>query len=345
MANLPETPVWETGIYQLEETDPVQGGPNGIDNQQGKQLANRTVWLKQQAENLGAGKLDLAALATQAEAIAGADNSKWMTPLRVAQAIAALATIAMATDTVAGKVELATSAETVAGVDTQRATHPAGVKAAIDSAVAALVNSSPTTLNTLSEIASALGNDPNFATSITALIGGKQPLDATLTALSGLTTAANQLIYSTGADAFSMTPLTAFGRSIIDDPDALATRNTLGLGDLATKNTSVEFGSSLAESGYQKLPSGLIIQWGYTSILANLASGLQGVSLTLPISFTTSLLNAFVSVTNDGGTGGARVEARWNKPGSSLTQVAMHYEEIAAVTQDNYRLSYLAIGY
>ena len=232
MANLPEAASWETGIYQLEETDPVQGGPNGIDNTQAKQLANRTVWLKQLAESLGTGKLDLSALASQAEATAGNDNTKWMSPLRVAQAIAALSSIAMATDTTAGKVELATNAETVTGTDTARATHPAGVKAAIDSAVAALVNSSPATLNTLSEIATALGNDPNFATSVTNLIANKQPLDATLTALSGITTAANQLIYATGADSFALADLTAYGRSLISANDAAAALATLGAATL-----------------------------------------------------------------------------------------------------------------
>lgn len=47
MANLTETPLWELGIYQIETTDLVIGGPAGISNLQGKQLANRTSWLKQ----------------------------------------------------------------------------------------------------------------------------------------------------------------------------------------------------------------------------------------------------------------------------------------------------------
>lgn len=46
MANLRETPTWETGIYQLETSDPVMGGENGIDNRAPRQLANRTLWLK-----------------------------------------------------------------------------------------------------------------------------------------------------------------------------------------------------------------------------------------------------------------------------------------------------------
>lgn len=45
MATLPETATWETGIYQLEETDRVQGGASGVSNNQGKQLANRTKYL------------------------------------------------------------------------------------------------------------------------------------------------------------------------------------------------------------------------------------------------------------------------------------------------------------
>lgn len=46
MANLPESDNWEAGVYQFETTDPVQGGPDGIDNLPNKQLANRTAYLK-----------------------------------------------------------------------------------------------------------------------------------------------------------------------------------------------------------------------------------------------------------------------------------------------------------
>lgn len=47
MANLAETPQWENGIYQIETTDPVVGGPDGISNVQAKQLANRTGYLNE----------------------------------------------------------------------------------------------------------------------------------------------------------------------------------------------------------------------------------------------------------------------------------------------------------
>lgn len=56
-----------------------------------------------------------------------------------------------------------------------------------------------------------------------------QPLDATLTAIAGLTTADGELIKATGVDAFSMLTISAFGETLIDDADAAAAQATLGL--------------------------------------------------------------------------------------------------------------------
>ncbi|PCQ40498.1 phage tail protein [Citrobacter freundii] len=55
----------------------------------------------------------------------------------------------------------------------------------VHAAVAALVGSSPEALDTLAELANALNNDPNFATTVLNALSGKQPLDGTLTNLSG----------------------------------------------------------------------------------------------------------------------------------------------------------------
>lgn len=52
MANLPEQNNYPSGIYQIELTDPVVGGPDGISNVQARQLANRTRWLKQIADEV-----------------------------------------------------------------------------------------------------------------------------------------------------------------------------------------------------------------------------------------------------------------------------------------------------
>ncbi|ECW1082270.1 tail fiber protein [Salmonella enterica] len=51
MGKLTEITQWEDDIYQLETSDPVVGGPDGVSNKPQKQLANRTQWLKQQLES------------------------------------------------------------------------------------------------------------------------------------------------------------------------------------------------------------------------------------------------------------------------------------------------------
>ncbi|HFW6842926.1 TPA: phage tail protein, partial [Escherichia coli] len=55
----------------------------------------------------------------------------------------------------------------------------------VKSAIAGMVGSAPAALDTLNELAAALGNDPNFATTMLNALAGKQPLDNTLTHLSG----------------------------------------------------------------------------------------------------------------------------------------------------------------
>lgn len=66
MADLPETSTWEPGVYQIETTDPVVGGPpdlglgQGISNVPPQQLASRTLWLKDQITALQASAVDQA---------------------------------------------------------------------------------------------------------------------------------------------------------------------------------------------------------------------------------------------------------------------------------------------
>ncbi|QWZ11902.1 prophage tail fiber N-terminal domain-containing protein [Escherichia coli] len=96
-------------------------------------------------------------------------------------------------------------------------------------AIAALVDSSPDALNTLNELAAALGNDPNFATTMTNALAGKQPKDATLTALAGLATAADRFPYFTGNDVASLATLTKVGRDILVKSTVAAVIEYLGL--------------------------------------------------------------------------------------------------------------------
>ncbi|ELY7543260.1 phage tail protein [Cronobacter turicensis] len=99
----------------------------------------------------------------------------------------------------------------------------------VKAAVAALVASSPAALDTLSELAAALGNDANFAATMTKALAEKQPLDATLTALAGLATGANKLPYFTGTDTVGQTDLTAVGRDILSKSTLTALQQYLGV--------------------------------------------------------------------------------------------------------------------
>ncbi|EHU6115599.1 phage tail protein [Escherichia coli] len=102
-------------------------------------------------------------------------------------------------------------------------------------AIAALVDSSPDALNTLNELAAALGNDPNFATTMTNALAGKQPKDATLTALAGLATAADKFPYFTGNDVASLATLTKVGRDILAKSNVAAVIEYLGLQETVNK--------------------------------------------------------------------------------------------------------------
>ena len=109
----------------------------------------------------------------------------------------------------------------------------------VKSAIAAMVGSAPAALDTLNELAAALGNDPNFATTMLNALAGKQPLDNTLTNLSG-------------KDVAGLLAYLGLGE---------AAKRDVGTGD----NQIPDMGSfmlSVSSVGYQKLPSGLILQWG-----------------------------------------------------------------------------------
>lgn len=136
----------------------------------------------------------------------------------------------------------------------------------VDSAVAGLVDAAPSALNTLNELAAALGDDANFATTISTSLGEKlvkasnlsdltdasaartnlglaigtnvQAYDAELAALAGLTSASDKVPYFTGSGTAAVADFTTFGRSLVDDLDAAAGRSTLGLGSMATQASS-----------------------------------------------------------------------------------------------------------
>ncbi|WP_105268946.1 prophage tail fiber N-terminal domain-containing protein [Escherichia sp. MOD1-EC6163] len=100
--------------------------------------------------------------------------------------------------------------------------------------LAALVDSSPEALDTLNELAAALGNDPNFATTVTNALAGKQPLNEILTSLSGLVTAGNKLPYFSDKNVMALANLTAVGRVLIGQNSKNEVLEYLGLKTAAT---------------------------------------------------------------------------------------------------------------
>ncbi|EFP6908050.1 phage tail protein [Shigella dysenteriae] len=142
----------------------------------------------------------------------------------------------------------------------------------VKSAIAGMVGSAPAALDTLNELAAALGNDPNFATTMLNALAGKQPLDNTLTNLSG--------------------------------KDVAGLLAYLGLGTAAKKDVGTGTGqvpdmSSFTVTGnvnafVMQLPGGIVIQGGKVSTDAN---GFATVNLGLAMSFY-SVLTGESAVSN-----------------------------------------------
>ncbi|WP_308332937.1 phage tail protein [Escherichia coli] len=211
-------------------------------------------------------------------------------------------------------------------------------------AIAALVDSSPDALNTLNELAAALGNDPNFATTMTNALAGKQPKDATLTALAELATSADKLPYFTGADRAALTALTSVGRAILGKTSTQGVLDYLGLGEAAKRDVGTgdnqipDMGAFASGSGWFRLPGGYIVQFGTFS-----GNTTRFISGHFPIPFPNQPMVS-VSVMSD---------AVQSAPSNPAPQVlSVNFEHISnsawrVATSDisqQYRFSYISIG-
>ncbi|EBI9358385.1 tail fiber protein [Salmonella enterica] len=125
--------------------------------------------------------------------------------------------------------------------------------------IAALVGSVPESLDTLQELADALGNDPNFATTVLNKLAGKQPLDETLTALSGKSV--DGLIEYVGLRETINRAAGAMQKDQNggDIPDKKQFARTIG----AVTSTSVTFG----ESGWFKIATVFMPQATSTAVI------------------------------------------------------------------------------
>ncbi|HDO1455970.1 TPA: prophage tail fiber N-terminal domain-containing protein [Salmonella enterica subsp. enterica serovar Typhimurium] len=142
-------------------------------------------------------------------------------------------------------------------------TTAAGIEIATAAFVAAkvaqLVGSAPEALDTLKELADALGNDPNFATTITNMIAGKQPLDDTLTALSGKSVDGIIEYVGLGETISRATGAMQKDQNGGDIPDKKQFARTIG----AVTSTTI----TLGESGWFKIATVVMPQSTSTAVI------------------------------------------------------------------------------
>lgn len=154
---------------------------------------------------------------TAPTAAAGTSTTQLSTTAFVQAAIAVLQTAInsalalkapLASPALTGTPTAPTAAQTVN--NTQIATT-----AYVKAAVSALVNASPSALDTLKELADALGNDANFAATMTNALAGKQPLNTTLTNISGKSGA--EIMQYIGV--YNLINPTSPGQTVVYTPD------------------------------------------------------------------------------------------------------------------------------
>lgn len=140
--------------------------------------------------------------------------------------------------------------------------------------IANLVASAPTTLDTLNELATALGNDANFSTTIATALGNKQPLDADLTAIAALT-GTSGFLKKTAADTWALDTNTY----LTSESDTLASVTGRGASTssaITINNTITSSSTIQATNGRIALRDDSVENWATASDTAGIAVNYSG---------------------------------------------------------------------
>ncbi|EPS8869368.1 phage tail protein [Salmonella enterica] len=178
----------------------------------------------------------------------------------------------------------------------------------VKSAVAGLVGSSPEALDTLNELAAALGNDPNFATTVMNALAGKQPLDATLTNLSGKSVSGL---------------LEYLGLNETHNPSKRVSIGALGTGVFDGSKPAINIGDS--DSGFVFESDGVIGVYANSQKIAELTNTEYKIIGNLSLTNGALLLGGLThflrhTAADDAGFAGNNVElASWNGIGLTCT--------------------------
>ncbi|CAE6841840.1 hypothetical protein R69746_06960 [Paraburkholderia aspalathi] len=314
MANLVETAQWEAGVYQLETSDPVEGGPDGIDNAQARQLANRTAYLKQQQE---------------AHAVASNPHPQYATLAAMQAAINALVAAAP------GALDTLKELADAIGDDPNFATtmtNALALKAALNSPIFTGTPKGPTSSQfdsstNLATTAFAQGiglrASGQYVVSATQLLSSSKmgqyltfntngvalTLPAANSVAQGVGFAGKVLpgvtgcsLLTSGSDRFQSTASSSSAYGLSPGDNFLIVSDGVATWSLIIEHTAAgfaalpAFGALLTGNGYQKLPGGLIFQWGYISYVG---TGYNDI-ITLPIAFPNGFLGGAI---NDAGNG------------------------------------------
>ncbi|CAH5745855.1 hypothetical protein AI2994V1_4006 [Escherichia coli] len=200
-----------------------------------------------------------------------------------------------------------------AGNNTTRIATTAFVQAAIT----ALINGAPATLDTLKEIAAAINNDPKFSTTINNALSGKQPLDETLTHLSG-------------KDVAGLLAYLGLGE---------AAKRDVGTGE----NQIPDMASFASGDGWMKLPNGKILQYGRGAVTPTLST--QTMRITFSIPFPKKVDCAMLTHSGDGGAPlGAGRGFVMTAEGPTLTGFNSAYRTASTSSTVSMNYSWWAVG-